>query len=293
MPFGVPMPIFGVAGFLALGAVSAVSGPVARVAQLVLAAAASLGGLGLFLIQALSIGRFCPYCCVADASGVASALVAGVRLWRIPDASPHRATPFVGGAALVASLAATLVVGFRAAPQPSAVPSIIGEELTHTPRGSVTVVDFVDFECPFCRMTHAALEPILDSHAGRVRVIRRQVPLKSHAHALDAARAACCAELLGRGDAMADALFSSPVSELTREGCEKLAERVGLELGKYRACVESPATDARIEKDRAVFKEAGGYALPTIWIGDQQLVGAQSAAALSTAIETALARAGS
>ena len=155
------------------------------------------------------------------------------------------------------------------------------------------MVDFVDFECPFCRMTHAALEPILDSHAGNVRVVRRQVPLKSHAHALDAARAACCAEILGRGDAMADALFSSPVGELTRDGCERIAERVGLEIGKYRTCVESPATDARIEKDRAVFKEAGGFALPTIWIGDQQLVGAQSAAALSAAIETALARAGS
>jgi protein-disulfide isomerase/uncharacterized membrane protein len=293
MPLGVPMPILGVAGFLALGAVCALPGRVARVAQLVVAAAAAVAGLGLLLVQALSIGRFCPYCCVVDASGVVSAIVAGVRLWRIPEAAPFRLTPYVGGGVLVTSLVATLMVGFRAPPRASSVPTIIGEELTHTPRGSVTVVDFVDFECPFCRMTHAALEPILDSHAGRVRVVRRQVPLKSHVHALDAARAACCAELLGKGDAMADALFSSPVADLTPDGCEKLAERVGLELGKYRACVDNPATDERIERDRAVFKEAGGYALPTIWIGDQQLVGAQSAAALSSALETALSRAGS
>jgi predicted DsbA family dithiol-disulfide isomerase len=99
--------------------------------------------------------------------------------------------------------------------------------------------------------------------------------------------------MLGRGDAMADALFSAPVSELTRDGCEKIAQSVGLEVGRYRACVDSPAPDARIEKDRAAFKEAGGFALPTIWIGNQQLVGAQSAATLATAIETALARAGS
>ncbi len=92
---------------------------------------------------------------------------------------------------------------------------------------------------------------------------------------------------------MADALFSSPVSELTRDGCERLATSVGLELGRYRACIDDPATDARIERDRAVFKEAGGFALPTIWIGDQQLVGAQTAGALATALERALARAGS
>ena len=293
MPFGVPMPVVGVAGFLAIGVASALPGRAARIVQFAFGAFAAVAGLGLFLIQALSIGRFCPYCCVVDASAVVAAIVGGARLWRIPEARPFRVTPYLSGGVLVASLVATLVIGFRAPPRASSVPPIIGEELTHTPRGSVTVVDFVDFECPFCRMTHAALEPILDRHAGRVRIVRRQVPLKSHSHALDAARAACCAEMLGRGDAMADALFSAPVSELTRDGCEKIAQSVGLEVGRYRACVDSPAPDARIEKDRAAFKEAGGFALPTIWIGNQQLVGAQSAATLATAIETALARAGS
>ena len=47
-----------------------------------------------------------------------------------------------------------------------------------------------------------------------------------------------------RGDAMADALFSAPVEELTREGCEKLAQRMGLPLDAYRACVGDPTTDA-------------------------------------------------
>ena len=60
-----------------------------------------------------------------------------------------------------------------------------------------------------------------------------------------------------------------------------------------RFLVADPKTDESIESDRAVFKAAGGYALPTIWIDGQQLVGAQPRATLEKAIEDALARAGS
>src|SRR6202000_3010387 len=116
-----------------------------------------------------------------------------------------------------------------------------------TPPGEITVVDFVDFECPFCRMTNAELAPVLASHRARVRLVRRQVPLKSHSHALDAARAACCGEQMGKGEAMADALFSAPVESLTREGCEKGAQSVGLPVDSYRACVSGPKTDGRID----------------------------------------------
>ncbi len=92
---------------------------------------------------------------------------------------------------------------------------------------------------------------------------------------------------------MANALFSAPVDELTPDGCERIAQSVGLPIGAYRACVANPATDARIEGDRAEFKAAGGFALPTLWIGDEQVVGAQPGEALEGAIERALARAGS
>jgi predicted DsbA family dithiol-disulfide isomerase len=92
--------------------------------------------------------------------------------------------------------------------------------------------------------------------------------------------------------ALADALFAAPVDDLTREGCEKVALSVGIELDTYRACVVDPKTDEQIEADRAEFKESGGYALPTIWIGERRLVGAQPREALAKALEQAIARAG-
>jgi uncharacterized membrane protein/predicted DsbA family dithiol-disulfide isomerase len=293
-PFGVPLPYLGVAGFLALGVASLFEGQGARWAQLALAAVAGLVGVALFTAQGL-LGKLCPYCCVADASGILAALVAGGRLRLAPAAPAPRALAYFGGASLAVAAVAPLAVGSIVAMlrPPTPVPQAIRDEMARTPRGEVTVVDFVDFECPFCRMTHAELEPILARHSDRVRLVRRQVPLVMHPHARDAARAACCGERLGRGDTMASALFSAPVDDLTPDGCERIAQSVGIALGPYRDCVKDPATDARIDADRAVFKDAGGFALPTIWVNGEQLVGAQSHESLSKAIEGALARAGS
>ncbi len=91
---------------------------------------------------------------------------------------------------------------------------------------------------------------------------------------------------------MANALFTAPVDELTRDGCEKIAQSVGLALDPYRACLADPATDQRIEADRAEFKASGGYALPTIWIDARQMIGAQPREVLEKAVDEALARAG-
>ena len=291
-PLGVPLPVVGVLGFLAMGVVSLVPGKAARVAQAALSAGAGAVGVVLAAVQ-VRLGHYCPYCGVADASGVAAALVGGWRLARggWDWAAPAAAVVAAAGA-LVAAVVVPLAVGLRMAAASPQVPAVIRAEIARTPPGEATIVDFVDFECPFCRMTHAELAPLLEAHRSRIRLVRKQVPLRIHPHALDAARAACCGERLGKGDAMADALFAAPVQDLTAQGCERIAEAVGLALGPYRACVADPATDARIEADRAEFREAGGYALPTIWIDETELVGAQPPEALAKALDEALARAG-
>ncbi len=289
MPMGIPLPFFGVVGFFAIGVASLIRGERARLVQLALSSVAGLVGLSLLVVQ-MRLGKMCVYCCVADASGILSAVAASARLWLAPAAAPPRLAAWGGGVALVVAACAPMVGGFRV---PQKVPQVIRDEGAHTPRGVATVVDFVDFECPFCRMTHAELEPLLEQHRGRVRLVRRQVPLKMHPHAMDAARAACCGEKLGKGDEMADALFTAPEEELTPEGCEKIAERLGLSVEPYRACVKDPATDASIAADKAEFQAAGGYALPTIWFGEQQVVGAQPVEALEKALDDAMAKAGS
>jgi len=288
MPLGIPMPLFGLAGFLAIGVAALLRGPRARMVQLGLSVVAAMVGTSLIVVQ-FRLGRFCPYCCVADASGVLSALVASARLWLGSDAPAPRVLTYVGAALLVGAPVVPLVAGFRASP----VPQVIKDELAQSPHGVVTVVDFVDYECPFCRMTHPELEAVLQAHPGKLRVVRREVPLKMHPHAMDAARGACCAERLGKGESMSNALFAAPAEELTPEGCEKIAREVGLPLETYRACVVDPATDALIAADKAEFQAAGGFALPTLWVGEVQLVGAQPQERIEEAVAGAMARAGS
>jgi uncharacterized membrane protein len=76
--FGVPTPLFGVVGFLAIGIVALIGGRRARLAQLALALGAALVGVLLVLIQA-RIGQLCPYCMVADTSAMLSAVIASAR----------------------------------------------------------------------------------------------------------------------------------------------------------------------------------------------------------------------
>jgi uncharacterized membrane protein/protein-disulfide isomerase len=287
-PGGLPLPAVGVAGFLALGVVVLLRGPQARKAQVVLAAGAALAGALLLVLQYL-LGHFCPYCGVADASGIASLAAAS---WWITRPAGEPGPPWlrwVGAASMAAAVGLPLALGLY---KPVTVPPAIAAEMASTPRGQLTVVDFVDFECPFCRMTQKELEPVLEAHKDRLHVVRRQVPLHSHPHAQDAARAACCAEKLGKGDAMAESLFTADVEGLTPGGCQKLAEQLGLSVDPYKACVVDPSTDASIEADRAEFKAAGGYALPTIWIGRRQLVGARSKEEITKVIDEELAASG-
>ena len=168
------------------------------------------------------------------------------------------------------------------------VPAVIADEMRQTPRGKVTVVDFVDFECPFCRMTHEQLGPLLETHKDQVRVVRKHVPLRMHAHALDAAKAACCAERLGKGAEMAEALFTAPPEELTPEGCEALAVKYGLDATAFRDCVKDPAIQARIDADRETFRAAHGHGLPTLFIGETKLEGSQERAVLASTLENAI-----
>jgi len=294
-PLGIPMPLFGVLCFGAMFALALVARPRVRLG---LALAGGAVGVCLIAVQALVIGAWCKLCLVSDVSAVAVALAvsAGATTVRMTAARALIAATCVAAIPL-AFTAIALSAANTPAPDAgastggpvaaAAVPDVIAR--AQTP-GTVTVVEFVDFECPFCRRLAPALAAAVHDAAATVpvTVVRKMVPLPMHAHARTAALAWCCADAQGKGDAMAEALFDAPVDELTPEGCERLAERVGCDVARYRDAFADPATAQRVDDELASAKAANAEALPTVFVGAQRFTGANhDAAELLAAIDQA------
>ncbi|MEO8554641.1 MAG: vitamin K epoxide reductase family protein [Kofleriaceae bacterium] len=266
-PLGIPMPAFGIAFFAAMIALSFADRPRLRKA---LAIAGGVGAIALIAIQAFVIGAWCKLCMVNDPIAIALALVvvagAGVVRFRmLVLAAPLAAVVPIGFALLTEEPPAPVVV--RAA---SGAPEVIAREQR---AGSATVVDFIDFECPFCRKLAPQLDAAIAQAGVPVRLVRKMVPLAMHAHALDAALAWCCADAQGKGDEMAQALFAAPADDLTPDGCEALAVSVGCDRTRYRESLADPELRARIDRDRADFRAAGLRSLPTVYIGETAVSG--------------------
>lgn len=164
-------------------------------------------------------------------------------------------------------------------------PPVIRDEIARAPRGMVTVVFFTDFQCPFCRRTHAALARVMADHPGQVHVVVRHVPLRMHPDARTAARAAVCGETLGAREDLIDALYKAP--DLGEQAVEQLVIERGVDREKYLACLADPATEARIDKDTAMLDALGGDGVPLLYVGRTRLDGSQTRRSLDIAIEDA------
>lgn len=286
-PMGIPTPLFGIGGFLAIALAQLMPGRLARIAQLVLATFGALVAAVLLVVQ-LELHTICPFCAVADTSAIVLLVLSVLRLRGGWDPPADRRLRAGGVLALVAGAGLPIAIGMNKKPIVPPLPDVIAAEIKQTPAGKVTVVDFVDFECPFCRMTHAGLGPLLEARKDKVRLVRKHVPLRMHPHAMDAAKAACCGEKLGKGHEMAEALFTVPPEGLTAEGCEGIASSLGLDAAAFRDCVKDPAIEARIKADGDTFRAAKGHGLPTLFVGDTKLEGSQDEETLRTTLDSAI-----
>ena len=127
------------------------------------------------------------------------------------------------------------------------------------------IIEFGDYECPFCRDSDAHLEAVMESHPD-VTIGFRHYPLTAiHPKAEDAARAAICAEEQGRFQQIHSLLFGS--TEWRDIGDWKtLAENAGVaDLAAYESCLMSEATGRRLEEDRRLGEALGLTSTPTFF----------------------------
>jgi protein-disulfide isomerase len=117
------------------------------------------------------------------------------------------------------------------------------------PSAPVTIVEWADFECPYCRHASPLLDKIVEKNAGKVRLVYKFYPLQAHVHGESAARAAVAAMKQGKFWEMHHKLFEHQEAMEPRE-IEKYARELGLDLAKFKADWESEATADRVSRDR-------------------------------------------
>lgn len=148
-------------------------------------------------------------------------------------------------------------------------------DLSATPmRGPATapvaVVEWADFECPFCKRAAPVLDQLVDKFQGKVRLYFKVYPLSSHVHGEPAARAFIAALGEGKGWEMHDKLFANSPAGLEQSNFETYAKDLGLKLDAFKADMTSDATKQRIERDKKQAEALNFQGTPLIYINGRE-----------------------
>jgi protein-disulfide isomerase len=154
------------------------------------------------------------------------------------------------------------------------------------PKGDVTIVEFTDYNCGFCRASAPDVQRLLKSD-GNIRLVYRELPILSQS-SRDAALWALAAARQGKHKAFHDALFASGRAD--EANIAAAARKVGLDMAAAYTFAASPQANQEIERNAAFMREVGFNGTPTFIIGDQILEGALGYDALKSAVEKARAK---
>lgn len=187
--------------------------------------------------------------------------------------------------------------------------SIDDDPIQGDPNAPITLIEFSDYECPFCKAyfddTYALLKKdYIDT--GKVKLVFRDLPLSFHdpLATIEANAASCVREQLGDKAyfQMHDLIFTNTTSNgngLTREKIDSFAGQLGVNVANYKSCVDSGKYDEEISNDIADAAAGNATGTPTFFIGKStddgviqgtRLVGAQPYSAFKTIIDQHLAQ---
>ena len=154
----------------------------------------------------------------------------------------------------------------------------------------VTIVEFSDFQCPFCKTATTTVKQILDKYPGKVRLVFRDYPLASiHPQAPKAHEAARCAAEQGKFWEYHDVLFErSP--RLTPQDLKQYAQELKLDAAAFDQCLDSGKFVAEVDKDFQEGLALGLTGTPSFFINGRQIVGAQPLTAFQKIIDGELAK---
>jgi len=156
----------------------------------------------------------------------------------------------------------------------------------------VTIVEFSDFQCPFCKRSEPTVKAVLDKYGKDVSLVWMNQPLPFHEHAMDAATAfqAAARQSPDKAWALHDKMYENNTA-LARADIEKYAGDVGLNVAKFKKDWDDPKIKAEVDEDSKTGTAAGANGTPTFFINGNQLVGAQPQGSFETIIDAQIKKA--
>ncbi|PKL36906.1 hypothetical protein CVV38_03365 [Candidatus Peregrinibacteria bacterium HGW-Peregrinibacteria-1] len=164
------------------------------------------------------------------------------------------------------------------------------------PNAPVTIVEFSDYQCPYCQLFHQETYPQIKEQyieTGKVKLVYRDFPLENHPQAIDAAIAAQCVQLI-EGDSkyfeMHDQIFIGGPAKLSREDLIGYATTIGIDSTTFEGCLNDNDFEEEVLKDLADGRALGFQGTPSFLINGISLEGAQPFEVFEQIIERELAK---
>ncbi len=149
---------------------------------------------------------------------------------------------------------------------------VAGSPVKGDPKAPVTIVEFADYQCPYCASAQPLVKQVLDAYAGKVKFVYKHLPLISiHPNARPAALAAVEAMEQGKFWEMHDLLFAN-YNKLDRASLSQIASQAGLDMARFEKAMQGEAHGAKVERDMAESQKAGVTGTPTFFINGKRLM---------------------
>ena len=155
----------------------------------------------------------------------------------------------------------------------------------------VTLVEFSDFQCPYCGREYPVVERVMKEYEGKVRLVFRHYPLEMHPFAQKAAEAAACAQDQGKFWELHDKMFTNQ-SKLAVDDLKGYAKAVGMDASKFDKCLDSGEKKALVDDDMKAGSAAGVSGTPAFFINGVFVNGAQPYDQMKQTIDRELSRKG-
>ncbi len=193
--------------------------------------------------------------------------------------------------ASAAAKPAPTVANARRGPDPAQRYTIAvnGSPVRGQPDAKVTLVEFMDFQCPFCARVQPTLQQIRDTYGDQVRVVFKHLPLNFHPKAPGAAAAAEAAHRQGKFWEMEELIFANQKT-LDDEHYRAWAQQLGLDVAQWDKDRQSPEVAARVAADAKEAERLGVSGTPAFFVNGRFLSGAQPFESFKSLIDQELGK---